>query len=322
MTASQPSRKHDPETFRDRALVCPQLLIKQHYFEKTMSKKQILVIGASGTIGSELVKQLAATGESVRAGYRTRRPTVPGVEPVQIDLATGEGLDAALAGADAVFLLAGEMEDQAAAEIYVVEAAKRAGVKRLVKQSVLAAESEAYSFARIHRQAERAVEASGIAYTFLRPGSFMQNFVTYHGDTIRAQNAIYLPCGNAREAFVDARDIASVAAVALITDGHDGKAYDLLGAEPLTYAEAAEKLSAALGRRIQYVDIPDADFRKAMLGTGLPEPSIDRLASLYGYIREGNFPTQSTAIKDFTGRDPISFDQFARDYADAWAKSK
>ena len=80
-----------------------------------MSKPQILVTGASGTIGSELVKQLAAAGESVRAGYRTRRPELAGVQPVQIDLATGEGLDASLAGVDAVFLLAGEMEDQAAA---------------------------------------------------------------------------------------------------------------------------------------------------------------------------------------------------------------
>jgi uncharacterized protein YbjT (DUF2867 family) len=284
-----------------------------------MSKPQILITGASGTIGSELVKQLAAAGESVRAGYRTRRPELAGVQPVQIDLATGEGLDASLAGVDAVFLLAGEMEDQAAAEIRVVEAAKRARVKRLVKQSVLAAESEAYSFARIHRQVERAIEASGIPYTFLRPGSFMQNFITYHGNTIRAENAFYLPCGNAREAFVDARDIARVAAVALTADGHEGKAYDLLGPEPLTYAEATAKLSAAVGKTIQYVDIPDAEFRKAMLGTGLPESSIDRLASLYRYIAEGNFPTHSSAIKDVTGRDPITFDQFARDYANAWS---
>jgi uncharacterized protein YbjT (DUF2867 family) len=147
----------------------------------------------------------------------------------------------------------------------------------------------------------------------------MQNFITYHGDTIRAESAFYLPCGNAREAFVDARDIARVAAVALTADGYEGKAYDLLGPEPLTYAEATAKLSAAVGKTIQYVDIPDAEFRKAMLGTGLPESSIDRLASLYRYIAEGNFPTRSSAIKDVTGRDPIAFDQFAREYANAWS---
>jgi uncharacterized protein YbjT (DUF2867 family) len=282
----------------------------------------ILVTGASGTVGSELLKELISAGESVRAGYRTRPPTVSGVQPVRIDLATGEGLDAAVDGVDAVFLLAGEMEDQAAGEIRVVEAAKRAGVKRLVKQSVLAAETEAYSFARIHRRIERAVEASGIAYTFLRPGSFMQNFVTYYADTIRMENAFYLPCGDAREAFVDARDIAGVAAQALTRDGYEGKAYDLLGPEPLTYADAAAKLSTALGRTVNYVSIPDAEFRKAMIGAGLPESYVDRLADLYRFIREEHPPTQSTAIKDVTGRDPISFDQFARDYADAWRINK
>jgi uncharacterized protein YbjT (DUF2867 family) len=282
----------------------------------------ILVTGASGTVGSELLKELISAGESVRAGYRTRPPTLSGVQPLRIDLATGEGLDAAVDGVDAVFLLAGEMEDQAAGEIRVVEAAKRAGVKRLVKQSVFAAEGEAYSFARIHRRIERAVEASGIAYTFLRPGSFMQNFVTYQGETIRTENAFYLPCGDAREAFVDARDIAGVAAQALIHDGHEGKAYDLLGPEPLTYADAAAKLSAALGRTVNYVSVPEAEFKKAMIGTGLPEPSVDRLVDLYRFIREEHPPTQSTAIKDVTGRDPISFDQFAHDYADAWRINK
>ncbi|HZA56524.1 MAG TPA: SDR family oxidoreductase [Candidatus Udaeobacter sp.] len=282
----------------------------------------ILVTGASGTVGSELLKELISAGESVRAGYRTRPPTLSGVQPLRIDLATGEGLDAAVDGVDAVFLLAGEMEDQAAGEIRVVEAAKRAGVKRLVKQSVFAAEGEAYSFARIHRRIERAVEASGIAYTFLRPGSFMQNFVTYQGETIRTENAFYLPCGDAREGFVDARDIARVAARALTRDGYEGKAYDLLGPEALTYGDAAAKLSAALGRTVNYVSVPEAEFKKAMIGTGLPEPSVDRLVDLYRFIREEHPPTQSTAIKDVTGRDPISFDQFAHDYADAWRINK
>jgi uncharacterized protein YbjT (DUF2867 family) len=287
-----------------------------------MSKQQILVAGASGTIGSEVVKLLAAAGETVRAGYNNRRPDLAGIQPVRLDLVTSEGLDTAMAGVYSVFLLVGSLENQAAAEIRVVEAAKRAGVKRLVKLSVLACETEAYSFARIHRKVERAIQASGIPYTFLRPGSFMQNFVNYYGETIRTEDAFYLPCGNAREAFVDARDIADVASRALTSGDHEGKSYDLLGPEVLAYADAAAKLSAVLGREIRYVDIPEGEFKKAMLGVGLPEWYVDGLLSLYQYIAQEKFPKRSTAIKDVTGRDPISFDQFARDYAETWRKDK
>lgn len=285
-----------------------------------MDKQKIFVMGASGTIGSEVVKLLADEGHAVRAGYYSRKPTVRGVQPVQIDIVTGKGLDRALAGVDSVFVLSGLMEDQAAAEIRVVEMAKHMAAKRLVKLSVLAAETEAYSFARIHRKIERAIEESGLPYTLLRPGSFMQNFVNYYGETIRGEDAFYLPCGEAREAFVDARDIARVAVHALTSDGHQGKGYDLLGAEVLSYTDAAQKLSAVLRRQIRYVDTPAAEFKKSMIGAGLPEWYVDRLTSLYQYVREGNFPKRSTSIKDVTGREPISFDQFARDYAESWRK--
>ena len=83
----------------------------------------------------------------------------------------------------------------------------------------------------------------------------------------------------------------------------------------------AEKLSAAVGRQIRYVEIPDAEFKKAIIGAGLPEWHAERLASLYQYIREGMFPRSSTAFKDVTGREPISFDQFVHDYSDAWRKN-
>ena len=277
----------------------------------------ILVTGSSGTVGTELLKVLSGAGQAVRAGYRTRKPAVPGVQGVRIDLETGEGLDAAVDGADAVFLLVGELPDQAAAEIRVVEAAKRARVKRLVKLSVFGAETEAFSFAKIHRRVERAVEGSGIPYTLLRPVSFMQNFVTYNGDMIRKHNALYLPLGDARENPVDVRDIARVAAAALTRAGHEGKAYALTGGELLTNHQMAEKLSAALGRTVTYVPIPEEDARKAMLAEGLPADYVERLLDLYRFIRAGRAAAVSAAVKDVTGRDPVRFDQFVREHADA-----
>jgi uncharacterized protein YbjT (DUF2867 family) len=277
----------------------------------------ILVTGSSGTIGTELLKELTKSGQTVRAGYRSRPPTAAGAQGVKIDLATGEGLDAAVRGADAIFLLAGEMDDQTAAELRVVESAKRAGVRRIVKLSVLGAQTEAYSFAKIHRAVERAIESSGIPHTFLRPGSFMQNFLTYEGDAIRRENVIQVPGGSARQTLVDARDIARAAATALTKSGHEGKAYDLCGPETLSYADAAAKLSTALGRTIRYIDVPPADYRQALLGMGMPAASVDRLLDLYRYIREGRAAVKSTAIREVTGREPISFDQFARDHAAA-----
>ena len=281
----------------------------------------ILVTGSGGTIGRELVKELSAAGRPVRAAYHSRPPTAPGVEGARVDLTTGDGLDAAVRGADAVFLLVGELPDQVAAERRVVEAARRAGVRRLVKLSVLGAQTEAFAFARIHRAVERAVEASGIAYTFLRPGSFMQNFVTYYGQTIRDNDAIYLPARDAREAHVDVRDIARVAARTLTADGHAGKAYDLLGPQPLSYAEVAAKISGVVGRTISYVDMSDEDYVSAMTGAGVPPPDVEQLLDLHRFIRAGNFPKSSPTIKDVTGRNPVTFDQFARDYAGAWKKT-
>jgi uncharacterized protein YbjT (DUF2867 family) len=278
----------------------------------------ILVTGSGGAVGRELLKELTAMGARVRAGYHTRPPSLPQVEGVRLDVTTGDGLDAALAGVASVFLLSGDLADQTGGELRVVEAARRAGVRHLVKLSVFGAESEAFSFAKIHRPVERAIEGSGIPYTFLRPNSFMQNFVNYYGDTIRTQSAFYLSCGDARVSHVDVRDIARVAALVLTTDGHAGSAYDLCGPEALTHAEAASKLSIAMGRPINYVDLPEADLKQGLMAAGTPEWYADALVDLYRYYTTGQAGGVTTAIKDVTGRDPISFDQFARDYAALW----
>ena len=221
----------------------------------------ILVTGSGGTVGSEVVKELTKLGAPVRAAYRSRPPAAPGVQGARIDLTTGAGLDEALRDVEAVFLLVGEVEDQVAAERRLVDASRRANVKRLVKLSVLDAEGEGYAFARIHRAVERAIESSGIPYTFLRPGSFMQNFATYYRDMIRG-GTLYLPLGDAREAHVDARDIAAVAARALTSDAHAGKSYDLVGPEALSYVDAVAQISAATGRTIAYVPVSDDDYAR------------------------------------------------------------
>ena len=277
----------------------------------------ILVTGSSGTVGKEVLKQLLAKGAKVRAAYHSRPPGQSGVEAARVDLSTGDGLAAALAGCDAVFLLSNNLPDQAGGEIRAVEAAKRARVRRVVKLSVLGAEGNDYSFAKIHRPVEKAIEQSGMAYTHLRPNSFMQNFVTYDLEPIKSQGAFYHPAGKARVSHVDVRDIAAVAVAALTAKGkeHEGRAYDLTGPEAIAYEQAAAKLSAAAGRPIRYVDQPPAEHRQMLLGVGIPEAYADALLDLYRYYRDDRASKVTPAVRDVTGRPATSFDQFARDHA-------
>ncbi|AKT42127.1 SDR family oxidoreductase [Chondromyces crocatus] len=279
----------------------------------------IVVFGSSGTVGRELVSHLVRAGHGpLRAVYHRHPVALYGVETVQVDVAQGRGIEDALRGARAVFLLTGDMPDQAGAELRVVEAAARAGVERLVKLSVLAAPSEAFPLARIHRAVERAIETTRIPFTFLRPGSFMQNFVLQYGHEIRAESRFSLPCGDAHDNHVDARDIARVAARCLTESGHEGRSYDLVGPEPLTYHEAAEKLSQAVGKTIAYVAISSDEFTRRMQATGAPRELAEGLLEMFRYHATSGVEQRSSAIREVTGQEPTSLAAFAREHAAAF----
>ena len=273
----------------------------------------ILVTGASGTVGSEVVKALGGRSAGVRAGYRTRPQNVPaGVESVKLDYERPETIRPALQGVDTLFLLSNTVDP----ERKVVDEAKRAGVKRIVKLSVIGAAEEGFTFARWHRAVEKHIEASGLGWTFLRPNGFMQNVVTYMGETIRSQSAIYSPAGNAAASHIDARDVGAVGARVLTDKGHEGKAYELTGPAALTYGQIAEILSRVLGRTIGYVPISPEQYRQAAVAAGTPEGYADALVDLNRYYLEGKASVVTPSVRQLTGRDPIPFEQFARDHAD------
>ena len=237
-----------------------------------------LVTGAGGTVGSEVVRQLKESGARFRAAYhsdaKAEAARVQGIDAVTLDLDRPESLDAAFAGAEKLFLLSGGAPNQVEQEVNAVNAAKRA-VKHIVKLSVWGAGEERFSFAKMHRAAEQAIEASGIAWTFLRPNGFMQNMENYSLPTIQSQNAFYSSVGDARVAQVDVRDIAAVAVKVLTEPGHEGKAYSLSGPSAITFREIAQQLSDASGRNINYVDLSDADLRQGLVGSGMPEAYAD-----------------------------------------------
>ena len=274
----------------------------------------ILVTGASGTVGREVVKSLAAAGATFKAAYRSRPEKVPErVESVAIDFDRPETITPALRGVETVFLLSNMVEP----EKRVVDEAKKAGVKRVVKLSVNGAAEEAFTFAKWHRAVEKYIEGSGLRWTFLRPSGFMQNFFNYMGDSIRKEGAFYTATGpRGAGAHIDARDIGAAAAVVLTRDEHEGKAYELTGSSAITYDDAARVLSKAAGREIKHIAVTPEQFREGALAMGMPGPYVDALVDLDRAYAAGVLTQVTGAVKDLTGRDPITFEQFAKDYAD------
>ncbi|WP_303310380.1 SDR family oxidoreductase [Hymenobacter sp. BT730] len=284
----------------------------------------ILVTGATGTVGSEVVKALSNCGVTVRAGVHSLikgdrlKKLNPTVQLVEMDFARPQTLAVALTGVDKVVLITPLDEHQVAEAKHVVDAARTAGVRHIIRLSVLGADQDpGIQLGRWHRAAEQYLEQSGIAYTLLRPNSFMQNFLVYHGHAIRHESRIYLPLGAGKISYVDVRDIAAVCATILTAEEetqHYGKAYALTGPQALTVAEVAQSLSHATGRPIEYVDVPEDAARQAMLAAHMPDWMTDAMMELNALGKAGYAAAITNTIQELTGRAPHTFQQFAQDF--------
>src|SRR4051812_22117534 len=227
-----------------------------------MSQPLILVTGANGTVGSETVSQLVEAGCRVRALVRDSAKAThlgPEVEIVIGDLARPESLSAAFAGVEKAVVLSTGPE-LAALEGNAYDAAQKAGVEHIVKLSGRHLDADwmlAMPLAQWHRDSEQHLRSSGISWTIMRPGSFASNFLMWLDPK---QTGVFLPAGNGRDAFIDPRDIAAVIVKTLTTAGHGGAIYEITGDEWQDFAQAAEKISDAIGRTIGYSDIPEADM--------------------------------------------------------------
>jgi uncharacterized protein YbjT (DUF2867 family) len=235
------------------------------------------------------------------------------------DFADRVSLERALDGVDRVYLVCSPIPQLVELESNMVDACRVHGIRHLVLNSALGADTYDKSFPKWHHAVEEHLRASGIPATILQPESFMQNIPTFFASTINSQGAFYAAMGEAPVGFVDVRDIGAVVAKILTSDGHAGKTYTLTGPELLNYSQVAAKLSQVLGRPVRYVAITQEQLRPSLRDMGMPPWQVDALADLQAYYADGTGGKVTADVRDLLGREPVRMDQFLRDYASAFA---
>jgi uncharacterized protein YbjT (DUF2867 family) len=280
----------------------------------------ITVTGSTGTIGSELVQLLSDAGAPTRAVFRDARKVrpLPSVVWLQADLRDTRVLEPVLAGTTRLFLLSGNDPGFGKLQIETLRAAQELGVAHVVKLSALGASNHSNStIAREHWEVEQALQQTTMTWTILRPHAFMQNWLGEIAESVRAEGVIYSPIGDGRVPFIDTRDIAAVAAEALLRpESHAGRKYFLTGGEAVGIADLAATLSQATGKAVTYTPISMDEAGARMEARGTPAAMIEAMLAISAYQKAGG-PTAkvSGSVERILGRPPRTIRDFARDYA-------
>ena len=278
----------------------------------------ILITGATGNIGRELIPILSKTDQPIRLLVRDEKKVThlePAIERAVGDLNNPKTLVPALRGVDRVFLVTYETQQ----DINVIEAAKCAGVQQIVKLSTLEATEHKIKVGEWHYEREELIRASGLAWTFLRPGMFMSNTIEWWAESIKGQGSVFFPGGKkGRVAPVDPREVASAAACALTQPGHNGKAYELTGPELFTIGEMVQVISKVLGKPIQYMDIPPIAAKLFMLKTGMDKTLVNALMEMLASLRRDEGAILTGTVHQVTGRAPRTFDAWCQEHIAAF----
>jgi uncharacterized protein YbjT (DUF2867 family) len=230
-------------------------------------------------------------------------------------MARPESLVPGLRGIERAMLISSSDPAMLEVQSNFIEAARVAGVRHVVKLSGIIPDRQSpFRFARMHGEIERRLEDSGMAFTHLRAGEFMHSYFRQL-PSILAHGSLFLPMEDAKIASIDIGDIAEVAADVLTGSGHEGKTYPITGPEALGMAEVAEKLSAATGRTVRYVDISPEDAKKARLAAGMTPYMAEALDELFAERRKGKEALVSPVIPTVFKRQATSFYEFAARYA-------
>lgn len=271
-----------------------------------------LITGATGDVGSRVVKRLLEHGERprifVRDAEKARRQFGDCVDVCLGDLADSSSLRTALAGVVALFLVNTGPEiparDEAAAT-----AANAAGVKRLVKLSSMDVE-QGLAIGAWHELGEATIRSSGIPFTFVRPSGFMSNLLAW-ATSIKTEGVVRSSTGQGRRAFIHSDDIAAVATRALMTREYEGKSLPITGPEALSFAETTERIGAAIGKRLRFEAISDEEAGQRYTARSGSVAETEAHVALWRAIREGRLARVTDTVERVLGRKPLTLDQWA-----------
>jgi len=284
----------------------------------------ILITGATGRVGGATLRQLTNRGLAVRALVRSSEKAAlvasPLVETVIGDLAQPRSLEAALDGVTAALLVSPLDPRQVELQGNFIDAARRAGRVHVVKISGLGtALGSPVRSGHWHAQTETYLADSGLPFTHLRPPFFMQNILRF-APAIRANGAFVGSLKQGKVAMIDVDDIAAVAATALTTSAHAGKAYALTGPEALSYPDVAERLSRVLGRTVVYQDVPLETMRQRLLASGMPVWHVDVQVDFSTALSAGHAAIVTNTVEAVTGTPARTFEQFIREHVELFRR--
>jgi uncharacterized protein YbjT (DUF2867 family) len=280
----------------------------------------VLVTGATGNVGSAVVRELRERGVPVRAFVRDPARVAGGVEVAVGDFDDPGSIRAAMEGVGRVFLSSADGPRKAEHEAAVIDAAAAAGARLIVKASTIgaAAGSPLKPF-DWNGRAEDHLRRSGVPWVIVQSAFYMTNLLAA-AEPVRA-GMLPAPAGSGRIAMIDPRDVAAVAAATLSTDGRAERTYRLTGPKAIGYERVAEELSRATGTDVRYVDVPPEAAHEELAAAGMPDWLVSHLDGVFGLIRSGALEETTGTVRAVTGREPRSFAEFARDHARLFSAS-
>lgn len=281
--------------------------------------KNILIIGAAGNVCIEVINLLSKKDVNIRIACRNpgraQKMNIPSAEIKEFDYHHPESFQNLFEGIDNWLLVSPPAHLRLHHQIgKMVEIAKKAGVKNVVNVSTLGIQDDTDPM----RQIEKYIEDSGMHFTFLRPNTYMQHFNTYFRQSIIEEDAIRLPAGEARTSFLDLRDAAEVAEIELTKTQLENKTFLLTGNDALSLFEIADIFTEELGRKIEYKEVDENEYRVMLKTDGWYDESIDASISLCHFVKQGWNAMITSGVVDILGREPNTFRNYIKDYAEHW----